>query len=303
MSESYLALGGIIIDDLVHEDGTTSMGVLGGGGLYAALGSRIWSEDVCMVARVGRDFNITSISEKGLRTEYIELTSLPTPRAWQLLDSNDERTQIPRVSAEDWYSQLVVEQHDIPDISNLTGLHILGRGSEAEYDIMSLYSKKGTTISYEPVVDHNTDTKRIAAIIRCLRMVNIFSPDLLACEVLADVQDPTDAGRWFAERGPQVVVLRMGKQGAMLYESDHNEVWKIPPYANRIINTVGAGNAFCGGFLAGWCPDHDISDAGASAAISASITMENLGPPTVSVDLSERALELHRQFVPRISKQ
>ena len=94
MSESYLALGGIIIDDLVYEDGTTSMGVLGGGGLYAALGSRIWSEDVCMVARVGRDFNVTSISEKGLHTEYIELTSLPTPRAWQLLDSNDERTQI-----------------------------------------------------------------------------------------------------------------------------------------------------------------------------------------------------------------
>ena len=60
MSERYLTLGGIIIDDLVYEDGTTSMGVLGGGGLYAALGSRIWSEDVCMVARVGRDFNITS---------------------------------------------------------------------------------------------------------------------------------------------------------------------------------------------------------------------------------------------------
>jgi sugar/nucleoside kinase (ribokinase family) len=100
LSERYLTLGGIIIDDLVYEDGTTSMGVLGGGGLYAALGSRIWSEDVYMVARVGRDFNVTSVSEKGLRTEYIELTSLPTPRAWQLLDSNDERTQIPRVSAE-----------------------------------------------------------------------------------------------------------------------------------------------------------------------------------------------------------
>jgi sugar/nucleoside kinase (ribokinase family) len=303
LSESYLALGGIIIDDLVYEDGTTSMGVLGGGGLYAALGSRIWSEDVYMVARVGHDFSVISISEKGLHTEYIELTSLPTPRAWQLLDSNDERTQIPRVSADDWYSQLVIEQHDIPDISDLTGIHILGRGSEAEYDIINLYSTKGTTISYEPVVDHNTDTKRIAAIIRCLRMVNIFSPDLLACEVLADLQDPTDAGRWFAERGPQVVVLRMGKHGAILFDSGSNEMWKVPSCADQILNTVGAGNAFCGGFLAGWCPDHDLSNAGASAAISASITMENLGPPTVSIDLSKRALELHRQFMPRISKQ
>ena len=303
MSESYLALGGIIIDDLVYEDGTTSMGVLGGGGLYAALGARIWSEDVCMVARVGHDFNVTSISEKGLRTEYIEFTSLPTPRAWQLLDSNDERTQIPRVSADDWYSQLVIEQHDIPDISNLTGIHILGRGSEAEYDIISLYSTKGTTISYEPVVNHNTDNKQLAAIIRCLRMVNIFSPDLLACEVLSDLQDPAAAGRWFAEHGPQVVVVRMGKHGAILFESGRNEVWEIPSCAGQIINTVGAGNAFCGGFLAGWCPNHDLSNAGASAAISASITMENLGPPTISPELSERTFELHRQFVSRVSRQ
>jgi len=80
-------------------------------------------------------------------------------------------------------------------------------------------------------------------------------------------------------------------------------MWKIPSCAGDIINTVGAGNAFCGGFLAGWCPDHDLCDAGASAAISASITMENLGPPTVTTDLSRRALELHKQFIPRISKQ
>ena len=42
------------------------MGVLGGGGLYSALGARIWSEDVWMVARVGPEFNVDSIAQKGL---------------------------------------------------------------------------------------------------------------------------------------------------------------------------------------------------------------------------------------------
>ena len=101
MSRSYLALGGIILDDLVHEDGNTAMGVLGGGGLYSALGARIWSEDVWMVARVGPEFNVDSIAQKGLRTNYIETTSIPTPRAWQLLDNNDNRTQVTRVSDAD----------------------------------------------------------------------------------------------------------------------------------------------------------------------------------------------------------
>ena len=48
---------GIIIDDIVFPDGRTTMGVLGGGGMYAVAGMRMWSEDVGMLSHVGADFD------------------------------------------------------------------------------------------------------------------------------------------------------------------------------------------------------------------------------------------------------
>ena len=303
MSGSYLALGGIILDDLVYQDGNTSMGVLGGGGLYSALGARLWSEDVWMAARVGPDFNLNSIGEKGLSTDYIEVTSLPTPRAWQLLDHKDERTQVARVSDNDWDAQLVLAAEDLPNIPDVVGMHILGRGLWNEIDVLSGYSKSEVVVSYEPVVGRDTDSTERDIIIKNLSSVSIFSPDLDACKILTDQDSPLDAAKWFASYGPEAVVVRMGKRGAILLDARKNELWHIPSAAGQIVNTVGAGNAFCGGFLVGWCENQDLCHASACAAVSASITMENIGPPTISSGLSERALKLHQQILSRIRRK
>ena len=50
---SYLAIGSIIIDDIVDPDGFSTMGVLGGGGSYAVAGMRVWSEQTALVAATG----------------------------------------------------------------------------------------------------------------------------------------------------------------------------------------------------------------------------------------------------------
>jgi cytidine kinase len=46
----------IILDDIVFPDGTTRMGVLGGGGPQTAFGMRLWSDGVGIAAGVGDDF-------------------------------------------------------------------------------------------------------------------------------------------------------------------------------------------------------------------------------------------------------
>ena len=45
----------IIIDDIVFPDGRTAMGVLGGGGPQTAVGMKLWSDRVGLVANVGAD--------------------------------------------------------------------------------------------------------------------------------------------------------------------------------------------------------------------------------------------------------
>jgi len=58
---------GVIIDDIVYPDGSTVMGVLGGGGPQTAFGMRLWQERVGLAAGVGEDFSrqVTASNRSG----------------------------------------------------------------------------------------------------------------------------------------------------------------------------------------------------------------------------------------------
>ena len=76
--------------------------------MFAASGMRLWHEDVSVCAAVGADFASESlIASHGFDGSGLVMTDLPTPRAWQVLEDDGRRTQVPRVSADDWFAQLV----------------------------------------------------------------------------------------------------------------------------------------------------------------------------------------------------
>jgi sugar/nucleoside kinase (ribokinase family) len=97
----FLAFG-IMIDDIVFPDGRTQMGVLGGGGPQAALGMRLWSDAVGLIANVGDDLPgalLELLQISGIDLSGLHHTDLPTPRAWQVLEADGLRTQLWRVPA------------------------------------------------------------------------------------------------------------------------------------------------------------------------------------------------------------
>ena len=51
----FLSIGPVVIDDIVLPDGQTRMGTLGGGATHAAMGMRVWSGRVALLATLGRD--------------------------------------------------------------------------------------------------------------------------------------------------------------------------------------------------------------------------------------------------------
>jgi hypothetical protein len=46
----FFSVGSIILDDIVLYDGQTRMGVLGGGSTHAAMGMRVWADQVGLEA-------------------------------------------------------------------------------------------------------------------------------------------------------------------------------------------------------------------------------------------------------------
>lgn len=58
----------------------------------------------------------------------------------------------------------------------------------------------------------------------------------------------TRAARWLQERGPEVVVVKKGEHGAMLFTRE--TIFFVPGYPlEEIFDPTGAGDAFAGGFL------------------------------------------------------
>ena len=78
--------------------------------------------------------------------------------------------------------------------------------------------------------------------------------------------------------GTDIAVVKLAAAGAMMDEGDRKEPLSIPAIAVQVVDPTGAGDAFCGGFLAGLVATADPACAAVCATVSASFAVEAFGP-------------------------
>ena len=81
-----------------------------------------------------------------------------------------------------------------------------------------------------------------------------------------------------AAYGCELVVVKRGEGGQWLYDANARLRWEIPAYPARVVDPSGVGDAFCGGFLAGYRKTYDPLQAVLYGNISASLAIEGVGP-------------------------
>ena len=81
-----------------------------------------------------------------------------------------------------------------------------------------------------------------------------------------------------ASYGCEIVVIKRGAGGQYVYNEPNKNRWIVPAYPARIIDPTGAGDAFCGGFLAGYHQTYDALQADLFGNIAASLCVEGSGP-------------------------
>ena len=101
------------------------------------------------------------------------------------------------------------------------------------------------------------------------QVVNSFFPD--------EDMDVNDCARWFAERGPSIVVIKLGSDGAYIYERRSERAWHVPALPVRVIDVTGAGDSFCGGFMADFITHADPVRAAVTGTVSASFAVQDYG--------------------------
>jgi sugar/nucleoside kinase (ribokinase family) len=114
-----------------------------------------------------------------------------------------------------------------------------------------------------------------------LQGVTVFQPSEEEIQKLfwGETHDLWEMAEQICAVGPQIVVIKRGGHGQYIYDSAGKHRWELPAYpVARFADPTGAGDAFCGGFLAGFEKTEDPSQAALYGSVSASLKVEGSGP-------------------------
>jgi len=270
-------VGSIIIDDIVLPNGVTRMGVLGGGVSHAAAGAAAWGERPGIVACVGRD--LPAAARERLARDFdlqgVIALDVPQARAWQVFEWDGRRTEIFRVDVLEPFLTDPQPQQVPAAYEAARGLHLLRPAG----DVAGWQARfPAATILWEPS-QHFMVAGHLPQFRAALPMVDIVSPNSLEAGLIYGLDDPADLVRAMLDDGARAVALRLGADGSLAARADQPGLIRLPavPVA-EIVDQTGAGNAYCGGFLAGWlATGGDLQAAACYGGAAASFALEVTG--------------------------
>jgi ribokinase len=105
------------------------------------------------------------------------------------------------------------------------------------------------------------------------------------------------------ECGCEFVIIKRGEKGQMLYDAVAHKRWEVPAYPVRMVDPIGIGDAFCGGFLAGYQHGYDPLQGVLQGSISSSLKLEGSGVfhlLETMPGLAERRLEALRNAIRQV---
>jgi sugar/nucleoside kinase (ribokinase family) len=317
-------------------DGRTFLDVPGGSLLYTASGIRLWEPDTSpgLVARVGEDYPRAWINDfarrgmdvRGIRVipeavdlrYFIAYTDLQTrylddpvghfarrelsfPRA--LLGY---RNPIPTLDSRTSLLPTSLRQTDLPaDFLDATAAH-LGPIDYLTHSVLPavLRQEEFTTITVDPSPGYMNPTywDLVPALVNGL---TAFLPSEEEVRNLFQgrSEDLWEMAEALANYGCEIVVIKRGQSGQYVYDAAARRRFDVPAYDSKIVDPGGAGDAFCGGFLAGYRKTYDVVEAALHGSVSASMTVEG-SDPFYALDalprLAEARLESLRSAVHKV---
>ena len=273
-----VCLGQFTIDDIVQWDGTVHMGCVGGDAVFSWFGAHLWVDDVGVVSPVGDDFPIAELQalrDAGEGFDGIAQRSAPTIRNWVLHERDGRRTWVLRTDPTLNY-ELSPRYSDIPAVyRRARAFHIAAMDMGAQDELARLLRRNDVIVSLDPEENYvRGNEKRLAEL---LGKIDVFLPSAIEARQLVGHADYARALRELAAIGPSIVAIKLGSEGAIVYERSTELTVHVAAYPARFVDGTGAGDAFCGGFMAGLACDLSPQAAAVWATVAASFAVEAVG--------------------------
>ncbi len=221
-----IVVGNLTIDDVVLPDGRTSIGSLGGGAIYAALGARLWSVPVGLVTRRGEDFapsHLAHLADLGVDTSGVVNIPGPTVRNWVLYGQDGTRTWVYRTPV-GRSVEVAVKPGDIPApwLSAAPGpvVHVAPMPLFAAQAIVARL--RADCPQAVITMDTHEDWVRgyREQLAELAREVDVFVPSRQELADLVGYDEPEKAALHLVGEGIRAVVVKLGAAGAYVATAD-----------------------------------------------------------------------------------
>jgi len=110
------------------------------------------------------------------------------------------------------------------------------------------------------------------------------------------------ASKNIANLGVKTIITTLGKKGALIYQSEKNEIIKIPPFKVQAIDTVDAGDCFNSVLASKLSQGKDIIEAVKYATVAASIAVTRKGAQE-SMPYLDEIKERFKKFIHQIKNE
>jgi 2-dehydro-3-deoxygluconokinase len=190
-------------------------------------------------------------------------------------------------------SRLTPMDLDFEYIGSAKYLHITGITpalSESCYqttkEAIKIAKSKGVKIILDPNIRLKLWTKERAreVILELASKADIILPGVGEGEILVGENEPERIAEKFLELGIGIVVVKLGKQGAYYATASENK-YVTGFHVERVVDTIGAGDGFAAGFVAGLLKGYSLEKAvrlaNAVGAIVTTVIGDVEGLPTM----------------------
>lgn len=299
----YVAVSTAVTDDIWLANGIHIGEKLGGAGIYAYCGMKLWCDDVVLVSGIGKDFlpayqnwfmrNGCSMAGLTICDEHTPHTNV------QYLDSG-ERTEKALYGRAHYHKMEAAAADVIPYLREAKGVYIF-RDLIPEYWNQIFRAKKiyGFAVEWEL-------NSRVASI-ACQSEVRRIAEQ---CDVLS--LNITEARALLGEQSVEMVLdrlrtwkmpmiyLRLGSNGGAIIRK--GRITKTPTVNGvKVMDPTGAGNSSSAAVLYAYCEGFDDVECGLIGSISAAKCIEQYGPPELSSinrdKLYEKLYEMKQQLL------
>jgi ribokinase len=287
-----VAVGNITIDDAVLPDGRRQDDCLGGDALYAALAARLFDPAVGMIAPIGTGLPAAAAEAMrlaGFPPEDQPHRAVATIRNVVTYDEGGGRVWETPTTPEE-FDALSVYPSDIDaPLRDARAFLVAAMSLDAQTTLVPwLRRHTDATVYLDLQEDYIPGNERL--VLDMVAAAHVFLPSAEEVRRLLGTDDWGTAARILAALGPDLVVIKLAEEGCLVHEKRQGDIVAVGAApADPVVDSTGAGDAFCGAFAAVHRATDDPIRAARAGAVAAAIAINGYGTSTLLTATPEDA--------------